>query len=236
MEAHEVHNLVQYRVSEDWRRRGEKKENAFKFMLKCMFYKRTERDLQRREIANWSRIERRAAPYASSFSIDKWLKTPGDGMRWWLELLVNKFFRNSLANYKIHHQHIRARWTHKRMQIIYFIWEQRGGEKKNNYENYHNNFELSVCGWTAGNTIAWHFMHFFMVALFSHMIFIIILRLLVMKNTSWCSPTTLAGSSLHNDIRLKLLFQPLLIPQRSKFYLSPTIIHNMLFKFINIWD
>lgn len=130
MEAHEVHNLVQYRVSEDWRRRGEKKENAFKFMLKCMFYKRTERDLQQREIANWSRIERRAAPYASSFSIDKWLKTPEDGMRWWLELLVNKFWRNSLANYKIHHEHIRARWTHKRMQIIYFIWEQRGGEKK----------------------------------------------------------------------------------------------------------
>lgn len=69
-----------------------------------------------------------------------------------------------------------------KLYILYGNSEE--AKKKNNHENYHNNFELSVCGWTAGNTIAWHFMHFFMVALFSHMIFIIILRLLVMKNTS----------------------------------------------------
>lgn len=138
-------------------------------MLKCMFYKRTERDLQRRRLRIGAELSAVLPHMRAHSPLDKWLKTPGDGMRRWLELLVNKFRRNSLANYKIHH--IYERRTHKRMQIIYFIWgtvRRQKELKKNKYKNYHNNFELSVCGWTAGNTIAWHLMQFCSCAILSY--------------------------------------------------------------------
>lgn len=63
---------------------------------------------------------------------------------------------------------------HKCMQITHFIREWKR-KNVNNYKNYHNNFALSVCGWTAGNKIIiWRFMHFLQFGRF-HMIFVVMI-------------------------------------------------------------
>lgn len=67
-------------------------------------------------------------------------------------LMCTLHWRNSLANYKIHHAHIHRSTTptadHINVCKLYIVRER--SEKMNNYKNYHNNVEVSVCGWTAG--------------------------------------------------------------------------------------
>lgn len=125
----EAHNLVQHNNE----RKRRRKENAFKFMFGCMFYKRTKMRSETAEITNWSRIERRGAHN----SLTNGLRHLGK-LAWRRELLVNSFVPSKLTQRcwemtggadrhgRCRHQH---RLMHKCMQIIYYM-EMRGKKKR----------------------------------------------------------------------------------------------------------